>query len=351
MISCCPAARRNRSSEDCRLTVLLTGASGFVGMNVLERLVDVGLPVVALSNRDLPAPSTAFGDKVVFVMGDVRDRDGIEGIMRRHRVDRVIHGAAITSDIGRERTHGDEVVAVNTGGTAAVASAAARCGVARFVLVGSIAVYGSTETAGARNGAVPKPALFTEDLPHAPLTLYDTSKSASELIVRRIAELNGMAWNVGRLGVVFGPWERATGFRDTLSPIHQVIRIAASGGRALLPRPTVTNWHYSRDAARSLVTLLTADAPKHHIYNLGPASSWSLADWCERLAGRFPRFSFGIGTGEGTPIDVYEAEDGPFLSWERFTGEFGPTAAYGLGEAFTDYLGWLDRCDGGGFSR
>jgi nucleoside-diphosphate-sugar epimerase len=333
------------------MTVLLTGASGFVGMNVLERLVEVGLPVVAFSNTDLPSPPGAFGDKIVFVKGDVRDRDGVEETMRRYRIDRVIHGAAITSDIGREKTSGDEVIAVNAAGTASVAAAAARCSIQRFVLVGSIAVYGSAESVGDRTGTEGTPALFTEDMPHAPVTLYDTSKSASELILRRIAELNGMAWAVGRLGVVFGPWERGTGFRDTLSPIHQAIRIAALGGQALLPRPTVTNWHYSRDAARSLVTLLTADASKHRIYNLGPANSWSLSDWCERLTRVFPGFGYRVGEGKGTPIDVYEAEDGPLLSWQRFTDEFGATAVYGLDEAFEDYLRWLKLSDGGQFFR
>jgi nucleoside-diphosphate-sugar epimerase len=281
---------------------------------------------------------------VVFVMGDVRDRDGVEDTIRRHKVDRVIHGAAITSDIEREKTSGDVVVSVNAAGTAAVAAAAARCGVQRFVLVGSIAVYGSAESVGVRTGT---PALFTEEMPHAPVTLYDTSKSASELIVKRIAELNGMAWAVGRLGVVFGPWERGTGYRDTLSAVHQVIRIATSGGRALLPRPGVTNWHYSRDAARSLVTLLMARTSKHQTYNLGPANAWPLSDWCERLTKIFPGFSYGVGEGDGTLIDLYEVEDGPMLSWKRFTDEFGTTAVYGLDEAFEDYLRWLKPRDGG----
>jgi nucleoside-diphosphate-sugar epimerase len=326
------------------MTILLTGASGFVGMNILEHLVAQGLPVVAFGNTAPPSlprrhPS---GAEVVVVQGDVRDRETVERVMREHRVDRVIHGAAITSDIPRERASGDDVISVNLGGTAAVATAAARCGVDRFLLVGSIAVYGSTETAEPGTSVRARPALFTEETPHAPVTLYDISKSGAEAVLARIAELNGLDWRVGRLGVVFGPWERDTGFRDTLSPIHQVNRIAVRGGRALLPRPALANWQYSRDAAQALVTLLTAPAPKHRIYNLGPAITWPLSAWCDLLAKRFPGFTAAVGGGDGTPVDLYEAEDGPLLSWQRFTAEFGPTARFDIEEAFQDYFDWMD---------
>jgi nucleoside-diphosphate-sugar epimerase len=326
------------------MTVLLTGASGFIGMNILDHLMAEGLPVVAFGNTAPPLTPRRHpsGAEVIVVQGDVRDRETVERVMREYRVNRVIHGAAITSDIPRERTRGDDVISVNLGGTAAVATAAARCDVDRFVLVGSIAVYGSTETTDAGTPARTRPTIFTEETPHAPVTLYDISKSGAEAVLRRIAELNGLDWRVGRLGVVFGPWERDTGFRDTLSPIHQANRIASSAGTALLPRPALANWQYSRDAARALVTLLNADAPRHRIYNLGPSIIWTLSAWCDLLAKRFPGFTATIGSGDGTPVDLYEAEDGPLLSWQRFTAEFGPTAQFGIEEAFQDYFDWMD---------
>jgi nucleoside-diphosphate-sugar epimerase len=320
------------------MTILLTGAGGFVGMNLLELLLGRGHSVVAFTNADLPAGAARLPgyEACTVIRGDMRDRDSVDRCFQNRRIERVLHAAAVTSDANRERTHGDDIISANLAGTATVVASAARHGAARFVMVGSGAVHGSIEEPG--GGAAALPRLITEDAPHNPVTLYDISKSAAEGIVGRIAALNGMGWAVGRLGTVFGPWERQTGFRDTLSPIHQVNAIARAGGHATLPAPTRTNWHYSRDAAEALVTLLMAERSQHALYNLEPPLFWSLSDWCARLKHRFPEFSYTIGGTTETAVNVYDVEAYPQLSSERFEAEFGPVSRYGLDEAFEDYL-------------
>jgi len=321
------------------MTILLTGASGFVGMNILELLLKRGHNVLAFTNTDLPINASTLpgAENCTVVVGDIRDKDVLYRCFRTMRIERVLHTAAVTSDAAREQAGGPEIVSVNLVGTAEVVAAAAQHGVSRFVMVGSGAVHGTIETPG--GGAATLPRVVTEEMPHTPVTLYDISKSAAEGIVGRISTINGMSWAVGRLGTVFGPWERQTGFRDTLSAIQQVNAFARAGGHASLPAPTRTNWHYSRDAAEALVRLLMVDQSAHHIYNLEPPIFWTLSDWCERLRRLFPAFTYDVGGMLGTPVDVYNVEAYPQLSSHRFEAEFGPSARYGLAEAFDDYMG------------
>ncbi len=326
------------------MTILLSGATGFVGINLLERLLGDGRRVVAFADRPLPLPaSNALGrlpGELAIVTGDVRDRAAIEALMAEHAVSQVIHAAVITSGIAREASQGDVVVSVNLAGTAAMAQAAANHGVDRFLLVGSVAAFGNIAASNCK--------AVTEDMPQRPVTLYGIGKSASEGIAARIAGLHDMDYRIGRLGTVFGPWEHASGVRDTLSAVHQVVRAARAGRRIRLPRPAMKNWHYSRQVAASLITLLDAPSPRHRIYNLGPAKSWTLADWCSRLQQRLPSFQFDVGDGPGEPIELYESEDNAALSGDRFIAEFGRSGQFDLDAAFADYLDWIDRQHGWG---
>lgn len=318
------------------MTVLITGATGFIGSNIVECLLAEGRDVVAFSNRNVPDALAhtwaSLPGAIHYAVGDVRNAPLLADIIRQYGVDKVVHGAVVTSDAQREHTAGDVVIDVNLVGSARVAMAAAQHGVERFVLIGSAGVYNESEVDGG--------TILTEDDHHRVSTLYAVSKAAAEPVIARICQLHGISYVIGRIGTAFGPWEHNTGFRDTLSPIFQVTQIALNGGKAILPQPKRKNWHYSRDAARSLVTLLDARAPEHDTYNLGSPFVWSIADWCERLKRQFPRFDFAFN-GDGTRVDLYGDSDGGLLSWDRFTNEFGATAQFDLDRAFADYMHWL----------
>ena len=325
------------------MTVLVTGASGFVGLNIVEHLLVQGEPVVALADRPPPSVATEafgrFGSAYRAVLGDVRDEAGVLALLKAHGIRRVLHAAAITSSAAREQTEGARVIDVNLVGLAAVASAAVAGGVERLVLVGSNAIFGGHT----RDGAT-----LDEDSPLDPGNLYALSKATGEAVLAQYGRHHGLDGVVGRLAGVFGPWEYRTGLRDTMNPVFQATGLAFRGGRATLPRPGLSNWHFSRDAAASLCTLLLADAHRHAVYNLGTPFVWSIADWCARLADRFPAFSYAVGAESGTPVDLYGARDGGLLSGQRFNAEFGPTGVSDLDAAFEHTLTWLDRLPGFG---
>lgn len=325
--------------------ILLTGASGFVGLALLERLLGEGRTVVALDRRPVPErPALRFAalpGRLVTVLGDVCDPASIGAALRENEVSRVIHAAAVTSDAAREAADPASVLSVNIVGTAVVTQAAAAAGVERLLLIGSIASFGTGH---------PGASTFDDETPHAPRTLYALGKSGAETVLARLGELGGIDWVVGRLGWVFGPYEHASGLRDTLSAIHAMTSAARAGRSVVLPRPGRRDWHYVRDAVHGLVTLLDAPVLRHRAYNLGPGFTWPLTEWCALLAERYPAFRWSVGGGAGDPVGLFSERDGPLLGGERFRAEHGPVATHDLRAAFADYMRFLDETGGFGLA-
>ena len=316
------------------MTWLVTGAAGFVGCNLLERMATRGIAAIALDTREVPVRVSAAFDAsaLTAVQGDVCDVALLSRLMREHSVTTVIHAAAITPGIERERTGLYQVVSVNLSGTAAALQAAVQTGVQRFILVSSVAVFGP---------GVPDGEIIEEDRPLAPVALYPITKATSEMIARRVAQVSGLPIVIGRLGVVFGRHEAETGVRDLLSPFYHATRRAMAGGHFTLPRPARRNWQYATDAADALIALAQKPSLGHDTYNLGPSHVWTVQDWCGMLAQRFGSFTHEIGDVEGASIGLHNPSDGGLLSWQRYEDEMAPGARITPQAAFDDYMGWL----------
>ena len=324
-------------------SLLITGASGFVGLNLVEHVLARGDSVIGLSSAPITEDRAdcfrALPGRFIEAVGDVRDHVLLDLLFRQHRIDRVVHMAAVTASAERERSAADTIVSVNLAGLAATMTAAANGGVRRFVTVSSIAVYG---------GEPPDGSLIDEDVARVPRTLYAITKSCGESITARLGELHGLDWVVARLGRVFGPHEYATGVRDTMSQIHQVDELARAGAFATFERPCLKNWSYAPDVAARLSTLADAPTHGHRVYNLGSEHAWTLAEWCERLQGRYRRFRYEV-TREprvgAVTIDLGGAHDSGLLSWQRFADEFNPLPSTGLDAAFEGTMRSLEDHD------
>ena len=106
----------------------------------------------------------------------------------------------------------------------------------------------------------------------------------------------GVRFAAARLGSVYGPWEYATGVRDTLSPMLQALECARRGEEAVLGPAWRGDFVFSRDVADGLVRLADAPALSRTVYNLGSGRSarqrrgarrWR--SWCRGFAGGAPR--------------------------------------------------------------
>jgi len=167
---------------------LLTGATGFIGLNLAERLARRGDEVRALV-RDRSRAGELEDLGAELVEGDVSRPETLPGAVRG--ADVVVHLAGIVKAVRRE-----DYFAVNAAGTRALARAAAAAGRIRFVLVSSLAAAGPSSPGRART---------EEDRP-APVSVYGESKLAAEEALRESASL--LEATVVRPPLVYGPRDK-----------------------------------------------------------------------------------------------------------------------------------------------
>jgi nucleoside-diphosphate-sugar epimerase len=219
------------------MKVLVTGANGFVGSHVAERIsrhegVELRLMLRRSSRLEFIAGVDYEG-----VDGDLRDEASLARAVQG--VDTVIHVAGLVSALTEARYH-----EVNATGTAAIVRAAREAGVQRFVYVSSLAAGGPS-----LDGKTP-PAT-----PH-PVSAYGRSKLAGEYPV--LAEKDAMSVAVVRPPVVYGERDRG------LIPFYKIARLGfipvyGDGSRLL-------TWIHAHDCADAVIATALADGPSGAIY-------------------------------------------------------------------------------------
>ena len=332
------------------MTVLITGATGFIGVNLVEALLARGDSVVLvspLSIRPDPERNPRGSPPAAFevlsrlpgtlhpVIGDVTDEAAMDRVFSEFQPDKVIHGAAITPGTAREREQARLTSEVNFMGTLSVLEAARRAKVDRFVYLSSGSVYGlNAFTAG---------ELDEETTVPLPDTIYSITKYAGERLSLRYRNIWDMDVVAARLGTAFGPWEWDTGVRATLSIILQITTHAAHGRQAVLPDIVGRkDWAYSRDIAGSTVAILDAASLSHQVYNLGPGVTWTVDDWCDRLTTAFPGFSHRRAEPGEEPNVGYGTGDRALFAIRRLVEDVGYQPRFGLDESFADYMAWIE---------
>lgn len=306
------------------MRVLVTGGGGFVGANVVEALVAAGYDALAL---DRPGTPRMPGRGAGFLEADIRD--GVACGRALEGVGTLVHCAAVTPSASADIDAVLRAFAINLAATSDLAMACERRGV-RMIHLSSASVYGA-----ASDGPLDE----VETWPR-PVAAYGISKLAAEQFVLS-RRASGLQAGVLRIGSVFGPHERGTGVRDTLSAPYQVTRAARKGQAVRLPRAGRRDWIYARDVAAAVVAAIRLDALPDPPVNIAGLEEWSVADWCESLARHVP-FDWRIDPADPT-IDYHGRDDRPPLATRRMQELLGFRPTYTRERACEDYLGWLEE--------
>jgi nucleoside-diphosphate-sugar epimerase len=318
------------------MAVLVTGASGFVALNVVEALLARGEEVVALDMRPLPARAEAafarLPGRLHMLAGDATRPADLDTAFARAPIRAVLHTAAVTAGPERERADPGTVVAVNIGGAIAAFQAALRHGATRFVAPSSVATYGWPD---------PAPDLLREEDPARPVALYGITKLAAEQALLRLAALEGLSVATPRLGAVYGRWEHPTGLRDTLSNPYDITRQALAGETVLLRAPTRGDQLHASDMGAGLVALL--DTPSAQgVFNIGSGEATGADDYCAALARHCPGFAWRLAAeGEAETVPTRIPLHRPPLSLARMAAATGWRPRIGLDEGAALTWEWM----------
>lgn len=232
------------------MKVLVTGACGQLGFDVVSELTKRGIAAIAADV--LPEPEdTPCG--VGYVRIDITDREAVLGAFERLRPDAVIHCAAWTAvDAAEEPENRGRVFAINADGTRNIAEACREFGCKML--------YISTDYVFDGQGTEP----WSADCEcFAPLNVYGESKLAGENAVRELLE----KYFIVRIAWVFG--KNGKNFVKTmlrLGETHPLLRVVCDQ----IGTPT-----YTPDLARLLADMIvTEEYGVYHATNEGGFISW-----------------------------------------------------------------------------
>jgi UDP-glucuronate 4-epimerase len=186
--------------------VLITGAVGFIGFHVAQRLLKQGRDVVGIDNVNAyydPALKEARRFELAksknfrFARVDVADRAAMSALFEEHRFPRVVHLAA-QAGVRYSLLDPFAYVDSNLTGFATILEGCRHNGCRHLLYASSSSVYGLNTK---------MPFSVHDNVDH-PLSLYGASKKANELMAHAYAHLFGLPATGLRFFTVYGPWGR-----------------------------------------------------------------------------------------------------------------------------------------------
>lgn len=319
------------------MAILITGGTGFVGLNLTEQLRARGESVVLFGPI---APPPAFfaavagnDHRVHIARGSVLSAADLDRAIVDFSVDRIIHAAAITGDLNREKTAMRQMFEVNTIGTIEVLEAALRHNVRRVVQVGTGSIFGGVGTL--------TPWLDEATSPARPDSAYGISKFAAERIGVRYRATRGLNLTVVRLGMVFGRWEYPSETRDLQSIPLQLLRAARAGQKTLVYDTLGDDWVHCTDVARGLIATLDQPQTPRPIYHLSAGLHWDIREWCEGLRRHYPAFQYEMSSDKAAcAIGHNNAPRRSPMNIAAIQADMGFRPEFGPDRALVDLVSW-----------
>lgn len=328
------------------MAILVTGGSGFIGSHTVVELFEAGREVVVIDNLSNSSPvalkrvEEITGKPVVFYQADIRDREALEEVFAKEKIESCIHFAGLKA-VGESVEKPWEYYDNNITGTLTLVDVMRKHDVKNIIFSSSSTVYGDPDS-------VP----VTEESPLKKCTNpYGTTKSMLEQILTDIQTADP-EWNVvllryfnpigahksGRIG------ENPNGIPNNLMPyITQVAvgkreRLGVFGDDYDTPDGTgVRDYIHVVDLARGHVKALKKIEEKAGlcIYNLGTGQGYSVLDVVK---------SFEEASGVKIPYEILPRRAGDiaanYADASKALRELGWKAEYTLKDMCADSWNW-----------
>ena len=318
------------------MTVLVTGAAGFLGSYVMAALAAAGQPAHGM---DVSAPSAAAlavapGLAEHCSLGQVTDAARVFDLCRAHRVDSVVHAAGL---VGLEPSLAQPgaFYATNVMGFVNVCEAARQAGARRLVLVSSNAAYHAPSGAKLVEA---DPAFSIEQ--GNPAGHYGTSKMMQEAVGLAYATFHGLDVLALRVTAIYG-----FGMRNPMY-IRPMVENAVAGRPTRLPTggPMRRDYTYVLDCAEAVLRALDAPAerPSPRVLNVAAGQVRTAAEVAGVVRAVIPGADIVIGDTL-TPIDAANNRMRASLDVTAAQQVLGWSPAWPLADGIRDYAARLRR--------
>lgn len=292
------------------MKVLVTGAAGFIGSHLVERLLREGCQVIGLDSFDTyvyDAETKRSNLREIgahehfrFVEGDILDEELVASLVRG--VDLVAHLAALAG-VRPSILAPEKYIRANIQGTLSLLNACRAAGVKRMLYASTSSVYGARS---------PEEVPFRESDPCVhPASPYAASKRAAELFCSNYRDLYGIGIFAVRYFTVYGPRQRPE------MAIHKFTRLIANGRAVTLfgDGSSARDYTYIDDIVDGSWRACQRVLPgAFEIYNLGGSKTTTLKDLVDKISHRLarePRLHFEPDQPGDVPItyaDVSKSE-------------------------------------------
>lgn len=277
------------------MTVLITGAAGFIGYHLSKRLLETGSRVIGFDNinsyydpslkrariSELEAAAERSGASFTLVRADLHDADAVHSVFANHRPVKVVNLAA-QAGVRYSIENPAAYIQSNLVGFGHILEGCRHHQVQNLLYASSSSVYGGNTTL---------PFSEHQAVDH-PVSLYAASKKANELMAHTYSHLYGLPAIGLRFFTVYGPWGRP----DMALFLFTKAILAGEPIQLFNNGDMVRDFTYVDDIVESLVLLL--DRPAVADPNFNPASSDPATSWA-------PHRIFNIGNSNPTPLISY----------------------------------------------
>lgn len=252
------------------MRILVTGGAGFIGSNLVDRLLSRGHDVAVIDEfNDFYDPQikranlAAVADRIVLHEADIRDTAAVSRIVGEGNFDSIIHLAAragVRPSILQPKLY----IETNIIGTFNLLEAARAAGVKRFINASSSSVYG-----------VLKSAPFHEELClNQTISPYAATKLAGEQLCSNYSHLYGMRTISLRFFTVYGPRQRPDlAIHKFTKFIHEGRPIDQYGDGS-----TRRDYTYVDDIVQGVEACLAYEGPLCDVFNLGENQTTTLSE-------------------------------------------------------------------------
>jgi UDP-glucuronate 4-epimerase len=252
-------------------TILVTGGAGFIGSNLCDKLLELGLKVVNIDNfndyydpkiKENNIEQALLNNNYKLYRGDILDRELLIKIFKENSIDMVIHLAAMAG-VRNSLIDPLEYVDVDIKGTVNLLQICVENNVKKIIAASSSSVYGV-------NSKVP---FSEEDTVELQISPYATAKRAMELYCSTYTRLYDISAACLRFFTVYGLRQRPEmAIHLFTKNIHEgkPINIFGDGN-------SERDYTYIDDIVNGIVTLIDADF-KYEIFNLGNSETISLKE-------------------------------------------------------------------------